>query len=387
MEYVDVKDEEQNPFQTQDILNAAADVGQLKSRSYLDQIKQIQDAAFDPRFYFNPNNNLKSEQIKSLAGVKQQQEAYQKQTETVAADWEEAKKQFAAQNGYWYQQAYRFGIDPNDKDAFAKLHFQVKGQAQGFDAAEDLWTPAKVQDYIYATILPAIKNKVDNMSIFGEFLKPDEFTENLLASANLNPEDKSTWGEVLETFGLNTFQGSYEDLKSYISDTFKTVSALELNEQLKELQKKGVKPTQKNLGVFYIEKPTDTATTPEGETALYKTFKQYGYTGDEKEFYENFFPDLNFEEQKLLTQLGSGSGGLEFIDLKNEDPFAVFGAIEKLSGGEDEGFTKALSLEDQEEQKEAQSYFNLGLDDEDEDYKSKTGASILGEFTSFLKGF
>jgi hypothetical protein len=125
MEYVNVKDEEQNPFQTQDILNAAADVGQLKSQSYLDQIKQIQDAYFDPRFYFDPNNNLKSEQIKSLAGVKQQQESYQKQAETVAADWEEAKKQFAAQNGYWYQQAYRFGVDPNDKDAFAKLHFQV----------------------------------------------------------------------------------------------------------------------------------------------------------------------------------------------------------------------------------------------------------------------
>lgn len=387
MEYVNVKDEEQNPFQTQDILNAAADVGQLKSQSYLDQIKQIQDAYFDPRFYFDPNNNLKSEQIKSLAGVKQQQESYQKQAETVAVDWEEAKKQFAAQNGYWYQQAYRFGVDPNDKDAFAKLHFQVKGQAQGFDAAEDLWTPAKVQDYIYATILPAIKNQVDNMSIFGEFLKPDEFTDNLLSSANVNPEDKSTWGEVLKTFGLDTFQGSYDELKSYISDTFKTVSALELNEQLKELQKKGIKPTQKNLGVFYIEKPTDTATTPEGETALYKAFKQYGYAGDEKEFYENFFPDLDIEEQKLLTQAGGGTGGLKFIDLEKQDPLSAFGTIEKLMGGEEDGFTNIFSLADKEDDEDKEDYFKLGLDDEDEDYKSKTGASILGEFTSFFKGF
>jgi hypothetical protein len=387
MEYVNVKDEEQNPFQTQDILNAAADVGQLKSQSYLDQIKQIQDAYFDPRFYFDPNNNLKSEQIKSLAGVKQQQESYQKQAETVAADWEEAKKQFAAQNGYWYQQAYRFGVDPNDKDAFAKLHFQVKGQAQGFDAAEDLWTPAKVQDYIYATILPAIKNQVDNMSIFGEFLKPDEFTDNLLSSANVNPEDKSTWGEVLKTFGLDTFQGSYDELKSYISDTFKTVSALELNEQLKELQKKGIKPTQKNLGVFYIEKPTDTAATPEGETALYKAFKQYGYAGDEKEFYENFFPDLDIEEQKLLTQAGGGTGGLKFIDLEKQDPLSAFGTIERLMGGEEDGFTNIFSLADKEDDEDKEDYFKLGLDDEDEDYKSKTGASILGEFTSFFKGF
>jgi hypothetical protein len=387
MEYVNVKDEEQNPFQTQDILNAAADVGKLKSQSYLDQIKQMQDAYFDPKFYFDPNNNLKSEQIKSLAGVKQQQEAYQKQAQTVAVDWEEAKKQFAAQNGYWYIQAYKYGIDPTDKDAFAKLHFQVKGQAQGFDAAEDLWTPTKVQDYIYTTILPAIKNQVDNMSIFGEFLKPDEFTENLLSSANVNPEDKSTWGEVLKTFGLDTFQGSYDELKNYISDTFKTVSALELNDQLKELQKKGIKPTQKNLGVFYIEKPTDTATAPEGETALYKTFKQYGYAGDEKEFYEQFFPDLDIEEQKLLTQAGGGTGGLKFIDLEKQDPLSAFGTIEKLMGGEEDGFTNIFSLADKEDDKDKEDYFKLGLDDEDEDYKSKTGASILGEFTSFFKGF
>jgi hypothetical protein len=387
MEYVNVKDEEQNPFQTQDILNAAADVGKLKSQSYLDQIKQMQDAYFDPKFYFDPNNNLKSEQIKSLAGVKQQQEAYQKQAQTVAVDWEEAKKQFAAQNGYWYIQAYKYGIDPTDKDAFAKLHFQVKGQAQGFDAAEDLWTPTKVQDYIYTTILPAIKNQVDNMSIFGEFLKPDEFTENLLSSANVNPEDKSTWGEVLKTFGLDTFQGSYDEFKNYISDTFKTVSALELNDQLKELQKKGIKPTQKNLGVFYIEKPTDTATAPEGETALYKTFKQYGYAGDEKEFYEQFFPDLDIEEQKLLTQAGGGTGGLKFIDLEKQDPLSAFGTIEKLMGGEEDGFTNIFSLADKEDDKDKEDYFKLGLDDEDEDYKSKTGASILGEFTSFFKGF
>jgi hypothetical protein len=250
-----------------------------------------------------------------------------------------------------------------------------------------LWTPAKVQDYIYATILPAIKNKVDNMSIFGEFLKPDEFTENLLTSANVNPEDKSTWGEVLKTFGLDTFQGSYEDLKGYISDTFKTVSALELNDQLKELKEKGIKPTQKNLGVFYIEKPTDTATAPEGETALYKAFKQYGYAGDEKEFYEQFFPDLDIEEQKLLTQAGGGSGGLKFIDLNSQDPLSAFGTIEKLMGGDEEGFTNVFSLEDKEEKKDQEDYFKLGLDDEEEDYKSKTGASILGEFTSFFKGF
>lgn len=389
MEYVNVKDEEQNPFQTQDILNAAADIGMLKSQSYLDQIKQLQDAYFDPKFYFDPTTNLKAEQVKNLAGVQQLQQKYVTQADTVAKDWEEAKKQVAAQNGYWFQQAYKYGVDVNDKDAFAKLHFQVQGQGKGFDGAEDLWTPAKVQDYIYSTILPAIKNKTDNMSIFGEFLKPDDFANNLLSSYNVNPGDKSTWNKVLDAFKLNDFQGSYDELKTYIADTFKTVSAVDLQKQISDLQKKGIKPTQENLGVYYIEKPTDTAGTPQGETALYKAFKSAGYGGSEDEFYTNLFPDLNKEEQKVLTQASSKTGGLQFIDISTKDPFAALGSVEKLMGGKDEGFTDIYTMPTagDETDKTKKDYFKLGLDDTKEDYKSKTGSSILSEFTSFFKGF
>jgi len=390
MEYVNVKDEEQNPFQTQDMVNAAVDAGSSKSTAYLNQLKQLQDVYFDPKFYYDPTVNLKSEQVKSLTGVKQQQTDYKLQAKTVAEDWEEAKKQVNAQDGYWFEQAYKYGVDIENKDAFAKLHYQVKGLSKGFDGAEDIWTPAKVKDYIYATILPAIKGETDKMTVFGNFVKPDDFSDALLESYNVKPDDKSTWGKVLDTFKLNEFKGSYDELKGYIADTFKTVSASETQAKLKELKKKGIKPTQKNLGVFYIEKPTDTAGTPEGETALYKTFKGAGYGGSEEEFYKKFFPDLDFQEQKLLTQAGKKKGGLEFIKFDTKDPFEALGTIEKLTGGDKGEFSNIFAMPTLDEEKATKkSFFNIGLDDDDDDEnkKAKTGDAILGEFTSFLKGF
>jgi hypothetical protein len=61
------------------------------------------------------------------------------------ADWEAAKKG----DEYWKSQAYRFGVNIEDKDAFARMHFQVKGQGKGYDPADDILNASKVSDYIY----------------------------------------------------------------------------------------------------------------------------------------------------------------------------------------------------------------------------------------------
>ena len=55
----------------------------------------------------------------------------------------------------WKAQAYRYGVDVNNKDQFARLHFQVKGRhnifkdANGksyrFDGAEDIVNVDKVK--------------------------------------------------------------------------------------------------------------------------------------------------------------------------------------------------------------------------------------------------
>jgi hypothetical protein len=369
VEYLDVRQEEQNPFQTQDLVNAVNVVADLKSKQYLDQLKNEPGRYFDSEFYFNPT------------GDAARTDKYLEQANTVAEDWE------AAKNGdpYWAQQAYRFGIDVNDKDAFARIHFQVKGQGQGYDAAEDILNASKVSDQIYMNILPALEEEaLEQGSVFGQFVTPEEFTEELLQG--LDPNNSEEWNEVLERYGLKDFQGNLDELKQYIIETLRTGSAQRIREEIKYLNEKKRKPTQRVLGLTYIERPEDYKTIEaEAETQLYSVFRNAGYEGTEDEFYENMFPDLDRSEQQLLTKAGTGEG-LEFAEMDLSDPFASLGTIEGFFGTDEEEESKANVSE--ERKKELDSFFSLELDpDEEEDYKSDTGKKILGEFTSIFKGF
>jgi hypothetical protein len=360
IEYIDVRQGEQNPFQTQDVLGASKLIADIRARQYIDQLKQTPERYFDSEFYFNPTGN------------EARKESYANQASTVAADWEIAKKG----DPYWKSQAYRFGVNIDDKDAFARMHFQVKGQAQGYDAADDILNASKVSDEIYNRILPAIKKEaLTQKTIFGPFLKPEEFADEMLKG--VNPDDKTTWDEVLGELNLKDFAGDLGDLKDYISETLRTGSAQEIREKIKYLNKKKEKPTQENLGVTYIQREEDykpVKTTGE-ETELYKTFQTAGFQGTEDEFYENFFPDVDRSEQIALTKAGTNQS-LKTTGLDFSDPFASLGTIESF-------FSEA---EDKTEEKPARSsYFTI---DEDEDLptKSKAGQGFLDEFTSLFKG-
>lgn len=389
-EYIDVfnKDEDiQNPFQTQDILNKAAEVGLKNAKSYLDELKKLKDSTFDADFYFDPSNNLLSEEAKKLEKSSGLTAKYAAQKKAVTEDWETAKKQVKAKSGYWYQQAYKYGVDDiTDKKAFAKLHFQTKGLAAGYDAAEDTWSTLKNEEYIYSTILPAIQAATNKMSIFGNFVKPDAYAENLLKAQGVNPLDKTTWGKVLKSLNLDSFDGSYNDLKTYIADNFKTVSATELDKQIKALQEAGVTPTQKELGALFIEKDSYAVEEAEAQTELFKVFQKSGYKGTEKEFYEDFFPDIDYEEQKQLSKLTKGST-YDLIGVDADDPFAAFSSIDKLLGSKDGGFTDIFSMDDDDEDDSYySSAFTIGLDDDEDTTtsKSKSGASILSDFTTYF---
>ena len=240
VEYLDVRQEEQNPFQTQDLVNATKLTADLRAKQYLDQIKATAARSFDPDFYFTPT------------GDKARETAYADQASTVAADWEAAKKG----DEYWQQQAYRFGVDINDKAAFARMHFEVKGQGKGYDAADDILNTGKVQDQIYNNILPALKDEaLKQGTVFGLFVTPEEFADDMLRG--LDPNDKDTWNEVLQRYGLTDFKGTVEELKKYVAETLRTGSAQDIREQIKYLNEKRQKPTQKVLGLTYIERPED----------------------------------------------------------------------------------------------------------------------------------
>jgi hypothetical protein len=365
VEYLDVRQSEQNPFQTQDIMNAAKLVANVRAQSYLDQLKATPGRYFDSNFYFSPT------------GDKAREGAYADQASTVATDWE------AAKNGdeYWKSQAYRFGVNIEDKDAFARMHFQVKGQGKGYDPADDILNASKVSDYIYTQILPALKEEaLKSGTVFGQFITPEEFADEMLRG--LDPNDKSTWDEVLKRYGLEDFKGDITELKEYVKETLRTGSAQEIRENIKYLNEKRQKPTQEKLGVTYIERPEDYKDEGiKGETELYKTFQSAGFKGTEDEFYNDFFPDMDRSEQVLLTKSGKDES-LKTTGLDFTDPFASLGTIESFFDADEPEKTT-----DKPEPK-TNSYFRIAMgEDEDEPLtKSKSGSSILGEFTSMFKG-
>ena len=413
VEYLDVRQEEQNPFQTQSLLNALNEIGNRKAKTFLDQIRQeATDAGgkrgFDSTFYFDPTVSEGSEE----------NEKYIKQRDTIATDWDQARDNPDALIeglGYdtsWKAQAYRYGTDINNQDQFARLHFQVKGQhvkdANGeptpFDAAEDIVSYDKVKDLLYDTILPALEKEVKNTkTIFGNFIRPDEFADDMLEG--LDPDQPESWDAALEELGLEDFKGSLEDLKEYISSTLRTGSAEDIRAQIKYLNKKRKKPDQYLLGVEYIARDEDykPADKLEGDTQLYKIFQDGGYEGSEEDFYENVFPDLDPSSQEILSQAGSKDGRITLEGFGKDysnDPFAAFAGISKITGSDSDIFGGVDRDEDEDEEKDVADSFRIFADDDDDDEdeyddlfgvgsykKSKSGQEILSNYTKGFSSF
>lgn len=376
VEYIDVRQEEQNPFQTQDLLNALTLTADLKAEAFIEEIKKINDRHFNANFYFNPTGNTTRE------------EGYAAQSQRVNNDWAKAKENaddlIDPDNpslGTWAQQAYRFGSDLTNKDDFARMHFQIIGQGKGYDAAEDILTAGVVKDLIYGEILPALEDEaLEAGTVFGQFIKPREFADEMLEGLDPNaPED---WEKVLEDLGMEDFTGSLEELKDYIAETLQTGSATDIRRNIKYLNEKRETPTQKNLGITYIQREEDEAFDQvKPKTQLYEVFVNAGYSGTEDEFYENFMPDANRDDEALLTAAAKGERfSFDFGDFS--DPFASMASIQSFFPDEDSD-----QEEDDEEQKNDSdsSFFDLSLDLDSPSTKSKAAESLLGEFTAGFK--
>jgi len=392
VEYLDVRQEEQNPFQTQSLVNAVNEVGELQAKTYLDQIRDSAvDKKFNSDFYFNPVGAGMS------VGLQNQ---YDNQKKIVEEDWEKARNspnQIADPlnpgQGTWAELAYRYGADVNDKQQFAQLHYQVKGKNPNykFDPAEDVINAGKVKDHIYKNILPKLVEEAGRQpTVFGQFIRPEEFAEDMIEG--LDPNQPEEWNAALEQVGLADFQGTAVDLKNYIAENFRTGSAADIRAQLKYLNEKREKPTQELLGVEYIQRDEDYRTDAklQGETQLFKVFQDAGYEGSEDDFYDNVFPDLDPSSQKLLSQVGE-TGRINIQGLGDDyrkNPFAAFGAISEITG--DEGGIFGTQKKEKEPEKERESSyfsFDVDYDDEEEDYKSKKGSEILSQFTKGFSSF
>lgn len=369
--YMDVTQKEENIFQTQSALDSLRTLADVRAKAYLDGVQGKAALNFNPDFYFNPGDN------------EQRAEAYAKQAAEVANDWDAAKKG----DPFWAAEAYRYGIDLNDKAQFAKLHYEVKGAKEGFDAARDVITLKDAKEYIDKAIIPAVEAEEIALedTAFLQFVTPEEFADKLIEGINPK-ENKEDWLKILEQFGLKDAGQSIEELRNYIVDALRTGAAKNIRESIKYLNEKKKTPSQKELGVSYIERPEDKKTlAAPNETQLYKVFKDAGYQGTEDEFYTTFMPDVDRSEQVVLTKAGAGSS-FAFKGLDTSDPFATLVSVGSLF---EEPSTTETTNTTTDKTSSTSSYFKL-FEDETEDEalnKSKTGQQILGEFTSMFKGF
>jgi hypothetical protein len=395
-EYIDVRQEEQNPFQTQDIINAVKVVADKRTKDYLDKIQNTTAREFNSDFYFNPTGDASRESD------------YAEQATIVAADWNTAKTNPGAaidpkrnsleqikEGNTWEGQAYRFGLDLNDKKDFAALHFQLIGnlpkdptdptKGARFDGADDIVNASKIQDEIYKNILPALSKEAKDLgSVFGIFTTPEEFADDVLEG--VDPTNKEAWDKVLKANGLEDFKGTIDELKEQIKAGLRTGSAQTIRENIKYLNEKRKRPTQEELGITYIERPEDYKTDdPKSNTALYTTFQKGGYKGTEDGFYEKFFPDTDRSEQEYLTKALTGADFKMNKLTLSDDPFENLNTIQGMFPEEEEEDKK----KDDDKIKPPSQFFRLGLEDDEEDedydYKSKSGSGFLSEFTKNFK--
>jgi hypothetical protein len=205
----------------------------------------------------------------------------------------------------------------------------------------------------------------------------------------LNPGDSAKWDEILKINGLTGFKGTLDELKAEIANSIQGSSAEDIRTRIQELNKQGEKPTQENLGITYIQRDSDyTNTSKTADTQLYQTFRQAGYKGTEDEFYTNFFPDVNKEEQTFLSKAGSASGLQMASGLSSKDPFEAFSSMSNLFDSDDSSSTFTTSS-GVTKKTTPSSYFNLdlGLSDTSDTgtTKSKSGQEFLDSFTSLFK--
>jgi hypothetical protein len=369
-DYMNVDKEYKNPFQTTDRLTQIKDYAYTQAKQIESKLKDETynelyiDSNFDAAFYMNPVDEYANENKQNI---------YKKQTETINATWESVQKdpdQYIdlsnSGSGTWAEYAYYYGADLKNQRDFAALHYDLIGKRKNFDAAKD--PASKLQEQLDKPIY----DKAQSIgTVFGEFITADGFADQLLK--NLNPLDNNEgWKKVLAKFNLDS-DTSTDEVRDAIKAGITTGSAQVIRDNIKELQELGKTPTQKNLGASYIERPEEDTTSTE-KSELYNKFKAAGYKGTEQEFYSDYMPDTSPEDIRFLSSVTKGK--IPEIDtsfLKSSDPFSMLDKISELESPIPRSTKKTKS----------DSYFKIGLDDEEEDLPSAD--SFLGDYASLFK--
>jgi hypothetical protein len=207
---------------------------------------------------------------------------------------------------------------------------------------------------------------------FLEFMTPEQLADQLTKS--IDPlKTPEAWEETLKQYGIDSTNKSVEEVRNLILETTRTAPAEDIRSSIKKLNESKTTPTQKNLGVDYIQREADDVAKSSGkETALYGLFKNSGYGGTEDEFYKEFMPDATQEDRELMSGvLGKDKSKLGF-NIDTSDPFAAIGSLESFFG--DDTKTKTTTSEKEPD------YFSLFGDAEKKADQSSSQNSAFDIF-------
>ena len=388
--YIDVKQDEENILQTETTLKEYKNLINKKTEKFYQDLKQ-KKVGFDPDFYANPLSAFTLKQGPGIdyKGISMSKQAkYLKQKEKFEKDWEEAKKDPKEKRKFlggksWKQYAVQLGYDLNNKKDFARLHYNAIGAKEDFDGAKDIISKADIEDFINEQVMPGIAQtdlKFGNKP-FREFVSPEKYADDLLGDYNVGTEE---YEKALKDLGISTKGLSVDEVRDAIVSGLRSTGADTIRESIKYYNEKKKKPSQKLLGVSYIEREEDydKDAIDEDSNAIYKMFVEGGYEGTEDEFFNEFMPDADKEDMKLLNQGLSGNIGTMFDDLDTSDPFAALGSVGGLLGEEPEDMFGDKTIKSSSKDKES-SYFDVFGDKEKEyeDYTNKY--SGLGGYSGF----
>jgi hypothetical protein len=417
-DYINVDRDKQNIFQTEDRLNTLKRAAESASVSWMKALDSLQPSKFNADYYFNPAGYYIEKGIGGtgdvpvLLGDQFQKEwgnalpdQYVKQKQDVETAWDAAKKGLITKNEKgndinWQAKAYMYGLDVNKKEDFAKLHFEVVGQGKQYDSAPDVFSPKIAEIYLKQVLTPYLANKYAQIgTVFGQFVNPDDFAEEFVSK--LDPvKNREQVEKVLKIYGMDPNTEDLTELKKMISDSIKSGTALDIREQIKQLNQAGETPTQELLGVEYIQRASDKREEAEAksEDALFNRFKSAGYQGTEEDFYGEFMPDVTEEDRRLFQTAFGGKSLKDTYSFKpTGDPFSDLGKLEGMMsfGEEEEEETPAQKTTTTTARKTAEpksKYFSFFPDEDTEEeeepsspVKIKRGGDILAEFKSRLK--
>ena len=435
--YLDTLDEdEQNIFQTQTAMNKLKQTAELSAKEKFNELANNSDLGkFNVDYYFDPTTSLDSateEQLEdNYMNVNTQRARAEAQRDAVARDWATAKSNPSSKAGLpenakaysWEQWAYFYGVDINNKNQFAKLHYMVAGQANGYDPAQNVVSFDTVNEYFNDVLLPLVAEEKLSLedAAFLQFSTPEEFASALLEGIDPT-ENAEEWKEVLEQFGIEDLDASMDEVKQYIKEAFETGEAQAIRENIKFLNEKKEQIDQKTLGVDYIERDPKEILGEEGDievgsqawkdllksfdlpedltygqasmalknierideensNPLYEIFKQNGYAGTSDEFYNDFFPDASAEDLADLNFVGKALQGDMSLTNLSSDPFTAMSQFEGFMGGTD---ADLYGTESDNEFESESNYFDIFPDEKD--YASSTGRGIIDSWTGGLFG-